>query len=399
MRMARTEPNRFGHRPRGLTGRIALYVVLVLAALTCIGVQLDYAVEGRPELARLVYPPFEGLSHSVAAEQALAAEMKKASLREARALALARPAASESFSRLARAYALNGEAELAQQAIYASAARGWRDPLAQLVILQAAISVEDWDVIAQRLTALRKMRRDHEFFDQTLVELASVERGRKELAAQLAVDPMGQRQFMRDGLSLLPAEYFADILVASAASQEDLNCETFNLATERLLRAGDRQNALKVWLEDCRPSSDSALGEMGFQRQLEGAVADPFAWRYPRSSGVSNFPAAGTGGDPVLQFANNSRLNKVLAERFLLLSQGIHSIQIQRADPERIAGGRKSKITPLVQCMGSVRTKLNVLATDSGWTVEVPETGCDVQKVQLLATPGRDIIEVIRVSS
>ena len=396
MPTARTELHAAGRV--GIVRRVGLYLVLFLAALTCIGAQLDHAVEKQPSLARLVFPPFAGLSHAVAAEKALATEMKNASVREAKALALARPTASESFSRLARAYALNGEAELAQKAILASATRGWRDPLAQLVILQAAMNVEDWDVVAQRLTALRKMRREHDFFDQQLVQLASVERGRTELAAQLAVDPMGQRQFMRDGLSLLPADYFADIMVKSASTEQGMNCDTFNLATERLLRTGDRRNALKVWLDDCRGSANAGFADIAFGRGATDELPGPFEWRYPRGAGLSNFTASDGEGQTVLRFANNSRLNKVVAERVLLLDPGSARVNVRLDQSRRAETGRKPRVSPVIQCFGARKSVLTSSEDGDDWTVQIPGSGCDVQLLQILATPGRSTVASVSVS-
>ena len=393
--MARTE--RGSDKPRGLVGRLTVYAGLLLAAVLCIGAQLDHAVESRPGLARLVFPPFEGLAHAVSAERALTMEMQNASLREARALALARPTASESFSRLARAYALQGDGEGAQRAILASAARGWRDPLAQLVILQAALGVEDWDVVAQRLTALRKMRRDHQFFDEKLVQLASIDRGRQVLAEQLAADPMGQRQFMRDGLNLLPPEQFTQILVESAKGQDEINCDTFTLATERLLRAGDKNNAMKTWLPSCRNSANLS-SDISFERIVDTGAPAPFAWRYPRSSGLSSFPTTGKDGGIVLQFANNSRLNRVVAERFLTLEPGEHRIEISTAGTATVQRGRNTTITPAVQCMGERRSFLDVREDAGRWTVLVPQEGCEVQNIQIVATPGTETVTAVAIS-
>ncbi|MDG5750972.1 hypothetical protein P8R33_07635 [Qipengyuania sp. XHP0211] len=364
-------------------------------AVVCVGVQLDYAVEDDPELARLVFPPFKGLAYAVAAETALANEMGAPAVRASEALALERPTASESFSRLARAYALEGDSLKAERAIFASAARGWRDPLAQLIILQAGLSVEDWDVVAQRLTALRKMRRNHDFFDQQLVQLASFPRGRQELAAQFAADQMGLRQFMRGGLALLPPDQFADIMVRSAAATEEVNCETFNLATERLLRAGHRESAMQVWIDQCRDGAVATGNKFLFASRT--ADSDPFAWRYPRASGLSSFVATGSNGQPSLQFANNSRLNRVIAERFLVLDPGTYTLAITESAATSRRPSRRSEVSPVLQCLGEESSDVATESTGADWTLTVPPQGCEVQMLRLLATPGSDTILAVRV--
>ena len=371
---------------------IAYAIFLLLLAAICFGVQLDAATEKRSAFARLVPPFFKSEALSPAADIALRAQRPEAALRISKNLVERQPVAAENLSRLAQAYALMENAPMAQNAILAAAGRGWRDPFSQVVILESAIISEDWDVVAQRLAAMHKLQFPREVTDPQLLRLAQSTDGRRQISELLLGDVRWREQFSRYALEVLPPQAYSEIYRTVLDEDPDFDCSLFGYIVTKLLRSGAGAEALNTWGEPCAARSTSPTDNVPFPAAGVRIDTAGFGWFYPRQGGLSRTLLQGQA-DGELNFKNSSRLDRVLAQRFLGLDQGAYKITLQVG-----SGAEGADIYPVMVC-NSERSNLALKRSgDTVWTFTVPDASCSTQLLSLKARTGRGTVESATIS-
>lgn len=369
----------------------AYLTTILLLGYLCVGVQLDYGVEKNAALSRLVPPPFRAEALTPLADAAIAAQTP-AAVSLSKRLVEAQPVAAENLSRLARAYALDEDATKAQEALLAAASRGWRDPLSQIVILESAILTEEWEIVAQRLSAMRKLRFPREVTDPQLQRLASIPQGREKLAEQLAADTLWQGQFARYALDVISSAQYRTIFSSVLEGVQGIDCSTQERVVTELLRAGAGKDAKSLWRGSCVSQLPGPGGFVSFPKIGSDEGGAGFGWSYPRQQGLSR-TVSGSGQSTILDFRNSSRLRRIVAQKFVALEPGRHTINLfaEQVDDQ-------AELNISVVCTG---TRQALSASSSGvqtWVVDIPVDSCGSQWLRVTASPGRGRISRVETS-
>lgn len=383
-------------RPRALIGT-ALWAVLGACLLFwAVGTQLDFATERNGYLSRFVPGPFASTAYVDRTDRALAAEASAAALRNAEALVLHRPVQSESLTRLARAAMLREDEALASNALIAAAGRGWRDPIAQVAILEGAIAVEDWTVVAQRLAAMRKLRHPRELTDPRLALLSEHPEGRRELSRQLASDPFWLNQFASYGPMIVPADTFVSLLAdANAVNEEGPSCSAIQTGTKALLEAHEGVAARTLWQDSCvgrsGESHSFALNPMSMSREIA-----PFAWHYPANPGVSRRILIRDGAS-VLSYSNSGNIKRAIAQKYSTLGPGSYVMSFDMNGKGRSNRNTETDVQISILCTEGAFPLPVSQVQNGSWRFTVPDSACEVQRFRLLADRGNGEISNISV--
>lgn len=210
-----------------MIGAVLWRVALLAVAGLAIFVQLDRQSERYAPLASNVPDILRGSSQAIVAANAVSGDDAALGLAEARQLVLRRPLPAENLRLLAQAQVAAGLEEEGSLTVQYAAQRGWRDPLAQEAMLRLAIAAGDRGEAARRYTALF-LRRDTS--DALLVELGgpifagSASEGRDALINIVSGADRWQRQFLRRGARVIPAEAFEEIVRGAAARGTQFDC-------------------------------------------------------------------------------------------------------------------------------------------------------------------------------
>lgn len=299
---------------------------LALAFLTLF-VELDRQSRRDPAFARLVPRWIASFALAEDVTTALRDDRAQDALEGARDLVAVRPVPAENLTMLALAADANGDADLATRAIGEAAMRGWREPVAQVSVMEAAVAQGEWAIATQRLDALRRTGQPAEISDNALKAIGQNADGRKELARRLAEPAPWADDFLRRGPRLLAPGEFAEVLSGSEKLGARFDCARLAASAVEVLRKGQPAAARAVWHGECARAAAARAASSGFNG-LDEAGLSPFAWSYPRAAGLFRI-ADKTGGSTRLNWSNSSVLDRRLAERYFDLSSGPHGIDVQ----------------------------------------------------------------------
>lgn len=374
--------------------RTAAWAVSAIALLAlAVGTQLDFATEKNEYLAAQVPALFASKARIEATDQALDGSAADVALQRAEELVKARPVPAESLTRLARAALLEDRQTLANEALFEAARRGWRDPIAQVAILEGALLVDDWSVVAQRLSAMRKLRYPRELTDRRMAIMAEHPEGRAELVRQFGQDPFWLQQFASYGPEILTAATFAglidEVLPDVEAAQ---HCAVLLEAAAALVAAHEGALARDLWQVDCRPQASSPA-TLALNAQLGDEELSPFSWQYQTSPGLSRRVTIAESA-PKLTFTNRGKIRRVVALKRAAVPAGDYVLQIAGTDSAGLAG----IVEPQVLCTETAKP-LNLRQTQSGtWSLQIPDTGCEVQRVRISVGTGKGEISDISLT-
>lgn len=176
-------------------------------------------------------------------------------------------------------------------AAYRTAARfGWRDPLAQVFLMDQALRFGAMDLAAMRLDAVLRHDPDFPLRDMLLARLETSQQGRTELARRLARRPGWNRQFMGEGSPLLLGPALQNRAAVLMALESPLDCKTIAPLAKRLIEADDILRARQLWRKHC-PTASGEINDPGFTRAWS-EVLTPFDWNLSTSGDIAAAPAA-----------------------------------------------------------------------------------------------------------
>lgn len=257
-----------------------------------------------------------------------------------------RPVDGGNLSAYALAAAEADELDLAGQALTLAAQRGWRDTYTQVMVIGSAMTGGNYEVAAQRVDALARLRREEEAVYGTLSLLLVEEQGREELAKRLSHSiPLASE--IHEFLRAYP-DYGPEVAQTFSLALRDrgvLECELLAPVASALLLNEMGADALRMWPEDCQRQE---TGSYAFAPA--SAERDPFAWTYPSAAAVS----VRTGSEPnLVEVRNRDPLRRPFASRYVVLDEGIHRLTLDAKVGETRPGSlraRQAEITVLLRC-------------------------------------------------
>jgi hypothetical protein len=356
--------------------RLAWYAAIAVLAVTAVGLQMDRQAVMRYRLAQSVPGPFRSDALAPIVITALEDGRSADAVNEARTLIFRAPVDADGLSLLATAAHATGDRALAVRAIQLAATRGWRSEPAQIAMIGFALSANQPDTAAARLSALWAIGTVDE--QVTLVTRLALERPevRRAFVRQNADAPTRTDAVVAWAGSNLEPEVFAGLLDDIRRQGEKPDCTVMGQAVGKLLSAGNGAFSRRLW-------AASACGQMddyAFIRR-DAVPAGPFDWTYPHGPSIDRDFAAGR-----LQFDNHDPVQAVLAVRQIALAPGAHTVDA------RVTGAMP---TVSVVCRGGA---YRALGGELGQTLAftVPQD-CGSQTMTITVSQGDGTIADFRV--
>ena len=367
-------------------GKGAWWLLCIAAAFVTVLLQMDRVAQRDAALARSVPELFRGFADVQLALAALQSDQPRSAYPYAQSLITRRPIAAEHLSILSLAAAQTERTDIANEAILLAAGRGWREPLAQRVVVQAAVAADDWDVAVDRVVALWRADRDRTVIAEATRNVLADSRGRAAFAARLAESPYWQRWFLDWGSTELSSSLFAPTVALSVRAGGAFNCEALSVAALRAVRNGYAADAAMIWDGSCAYGASGNAASLVFRPEVVGSSEGPFDWTYPSNAGLSRDWREGAQGWS-LDYENTSPAKAVLARKFVRLAPGERRIRLV------VDGGRETAHSPAdlrLFCVaeGGARSKLAM--DTAAITFRVPVQGCEVQLLDVRVPRGTE---------
>ncbi|WP_298289314.1 hypothetical protein [Novosphingobium sp.] len=175
-------------------------LMVVLAALTA-SAQLDRASRRQPSLAAIVPPPMRTFAQERTTMATVRSAPPAVALAESIVLTERSPLPAEHLTLLSIARERSGDRVGSGETIQRAAQRGWRDPIAQQVMFEIALSAGDRAEASRRLAALIGTQEEQAPIKDMTKRLLSVPEGRKAMASALVGGGNWTRAFLSGAAS------------------------------------------------------------------------------------------------------------------------------------------------------------------------------------------------------
>lgn len=367
--------------------KLAWIAVCLIAGLAIAVLQFDREARRNPAFATLVPEPMRGFAAEQAIARGLADGGGERIYGQAVALVARRPVPSENLTLLSLAAARTERIEVANGAIILAAGRGWRDPVAQNVMVRGAIAAGEWQAAADRLTALWAARVD----DDVVSEATSLAMAQPEVraifAGKLGENPEWQRRFVQWAGAYLVPDTLAEVVAAAVDGGAQFDCARLAPIARRHLATGAVSASARMWTGPCALQARPEPEAFSFASGDQGQLAGPFDWVFPERGGVRR-NIRKIGERWVLEYENTEPLRVLLAKRYSRLTPGSYTVRLV-GQGDAVAGVDVVQLSML--CLdGEGRQTLIARMGWSQWPeqVAVPPEGCDVQLSRLVAWPG-----------
>ncbi len=239
-----------------MIGRVLWLAALATIAVLTTGLQLDRRARSDPQFAPLIPGLLRNYAQVRITQSALGGKDAKAALAEAQTLVRRRPVPSEYLTLLATSQSMAGQRQASMQTIQIAGQRGWRDPVAQLAVLQLALQAGDKAEASRRYAALFLHDRTP---DALLMEVGPAilegddAKGRNTLAEIVTGGERWHNVFLRRGAQVMPPAAFAAITADSLrrGAQFDCNVLKTSLGTVAKRDAGAADTLRAAALKRC----------------------------------------------------------------------------------------------------------------------------------------------------
>jgi hypothetical protein len=383
--MATTSPPRPEAARPALPWRIAWLVLLGLIALAAIVLQLDRASETRPGFARLVPDSMRGFSGYVMAASGVQAGDPGAYGHAVRLLRWY-PVPSENLTALAGAAAQRDDEAQAIGAVSLAAARGWRDPIAQRTMYEAAVQSGEWRIAADRLGALWVSGEQEAQTAELLPLLLRTPDGRAAFLRKLETMPLLRENFATWSAVNVQSPELAMLFAGAHEHGVSFDCADLSRAASYFARFGKAEEAAMAWSGKCAAGSDRTGTSLAFSSD-EGEVGGPFDWTYPDRAGLTR-SLHQQGGRQVMDYEFRDPLTAVLAQKYTRLTPGRHVLRLV-SEPVEPAAGRRPGLRVL--CLDGTKRGVPLdTYREQGDALHftVPNEGCAVQLVRIVVSRG-----------
>jgi len=234
-----------------MIARLLWIAVLLGLAVVATYAQIDRSSRFNPALAPLVEEPFRGFAAARLTQQAIAAQDPAAS-GLARELVRIRPLPAENLTLLSQARLLAGAVEGGLAALEEAGKRGWREPVAQQAMAQAALLSDNPDAASLRIAALLATGAvQREVTSPMVQQLAQSAEGRAAFARRLAEQGHWQKNFLAIGPGLMAPTEYVDLVARARTLNAELDCGSLDRAAKTLENRGAGELARQVWPGSC----------------------------------------------------------------------------------------------------------------------------------------------------
>lgn len=363
--------------------RLVVWALLLAIAGVTVSLQIDRQTRLSPQLFAVVPGPFK--SQALEPEADLAVKRKAANAYElAREFVQRRPVPSLGLTLLSLSAVEKRDNQLADDAMALAASRGWRGTVPNLLALGGAYAAGDLEGAVHRLAALGRMQAGEQITKQGLAIISASPEGRAVLSDYAKRDPAMAFMVLRSSLEVIRPELAVEMVRDIKAGGGTFSCPDIRWIVTSLLRLGKGSEALELWGKGCElaPPSDR-----------KGALAsadpaDPFAWQLQRAPGLSR----SIRSDHV-RFRNKDPLDRIVADRFLVLKPGRYRIEALTEAPVNRASTREARVTLLAGCRPSdVRRPIN---RDTN-VIDVP-ADCPVLQLSLRINRGEARVKDVAI--
>ena len=367
--------------------RLGWFALCGAFALIALGLQLDRTARHNPAVAGLVPAPFRGFAQEQRAAIALHREGDDAAaLTEAQALVRKRPVPAENLALLSLAASRAGDEELAGRAMILSAERGWRQPLAQYVVVRGAIEAEEWSTAGDRLYALWATGNPDQIVTDATIEALAQAQGRQAFARRLAQNPHWRNRYLGWGSRHLEPAVHADTVRRALLGGTLFDCARLAEQSRTALRRGQPGLAADLWGGHCAVTGADDGRSLAFPAVRPVGSGGPFDWTFPTRGGLS-VNLRGDGDSSRLDYRNTDPFRAVIARRHLRLDPGRYAVELKRDGPPSAPG--VSLTMSCIDAQGRRARALELsLPENPSATMEVPAAGCAVQIAEISAPRG-----------
>lgn len=376
----------------GISGWVLRGVIFLLVAGAALVIQLDRSSRIRPALIAYVPAGLGGFADEKAA-RLFAVDFPDQALKRGEALLRHRPVEAANLSAYALAAVEGDRPEEAGQALTLAAQRGWRDTYTQVTVVGSALANQQWEVAAQRIDALSRMRREEEAIFGTISLLIGEEEGRQALADRMIESrPLTATvvEFLRANPDF--GSRVAETFALTEGRDAALACEDHAKVVRTLLANSLGVEALSVWPERCHGDEQASYAFI-----FADPDERPFAWSYPSGAGISIREGDEAGS---LDVRNRDPLRRQFAFRYVTLPPGTYTLQLSRKDEDvarRPGMGPSAQVSALMRCDRS-ESRFGALVAEvyRGPVEFTVADDCPVQYLALTASQGR--VEGLRIS-
>ncbi len=370
--------------------RWAWYLLLGLFAGCAAIVQIDRHSIEMPWLTGLVPDSLASFALTRKAAGDLGDGRPQRALWRARRLVWLHPVPAENLTVLAVAELAAGHQTNSSSAIMLSAQRGWREPMAQRSIALAAAAGGQWEIAADRLTALWKTSPASDNVRELSEELLQHSEVRTKLAARLDGESDWTRAFLIWSQENLPPRAVVNMIDDAVADGVKFPCNNITSYSRVLLARGEAALADGVWGVQCGVHRKLAKSDFAFivLHSNSGAAEDPYAWRFPDVAGlVRTFDDGSEQGALTVQ--NSDPLRRVFAKKYLALRPGKHTLHARLNDLSQMAG---SPARFALYCRSPVSSSIKLIdapINKSETKIQIPDQNCSAQELILTISQGR----------
>jgi hypothetical protein len=245
----------------------------------------------------------------------------------------------------------------------------------------AALYAQNWQMLAERIDALQRTGNGALVQPQIMNELLATDEGQRALAKRLSEDRNWIGHFLNMGRSgTIGSKAFGKTMHYVHTHDGELDCFRLAVVTQKLLKRGETIAADNVWGGRCEMNGNPSV--TGFQLPSDTAPLGPFEWSFPSSSGLRRSFKINEGIG-ILDYQHSDGLRAVLAERFLRLDAGIHTIKLS-SDAEL----QGSRLFFSIECMGAVPSMMQTGELQGIQKFLVPSK-CPGQRITLSVTKGK----------
>jgi len=229
-----------------MIARLAWWGVLAVIGVAATFAQIDRSSRFNPQLAALVPPAFSGFAAEQRTRQAIAAQQPERALAEAEALVARRPLPAEHLGMLAVAAAMNERTDQSIAAIEAASLRGWRSPIIQQAVAEAALEQGAHDIAAQRITALFATGKLRDAALDLARRLLATPEGQAAFARRFAAPGHWQENALQSLAGTVPAEDLSATLALAAEQGAVFDCSRLARVIQSHERDGEALAAARL---------------------------------------------------------------------------------------------------------------------------------------------------------
>lgn len=363
-------------------GRLGAFISCAIFACAALGSGLDRMAEVQASPAWTAGGPVHARQDLWRATKAVR-DADDSAIAVAMRAVRSNPASGRALTLLGAAYAQAGQQPDAHAAFLVAARTGWRDPLTQAYLYEAALETGDYISASRRADALLRTEPRAVSAARLLSPLEASGQGRKALAARLAGNPPWRSAYLAMN-DLGDGDAARMRGTALARSGLPLSCEEASSAARALVDRGHQGQARQLWQSHCDITSTGAIADAdwaGLARTLEhGTKPSPFGWKTYPAADIVMTVATLANGKQAIRLSGSATVSRPMLAQPVTLTPGLYRVTIATRASGRLALSLSCGIEPRRPSLTEGDVALD------GQLIVAP--GCDTQILSIWLMPG-----------